>query len=400
MADRALADELRIAAGIALVDPDRSGRQCVAQTLVARAGEAKHAVGADRLVLSAEPGVAIFISANGRASRDVEETHLLLLAVGDRRPFGKRVKIEVAEPLAIGRLGPGLADRPTWRRRRRIRAAVARLVLTDGSRDQQGIGVAIFGAAIVGQSNPPLNVHPAVRLVEQGDIIGLPAEPGSQIGQGDGTRSRLSAFQRHRQGRTGTQILGNAIEDHSNRQPVVAKHLYPIADLEDDPAIGGKHPRAFPDLGAGRRIGSNKGDRLAHRLLDQGLRRKQVEIEILLDDADAVAGQAHRLRSNLGGDVGEFLARAAVRNVQLPAVLNQCQIVVVDRDRHIALRALRRRRDLVLSKRRYGKHQRQPEIMTHKQAPAGQGTEHVTLSHGCQAAQKSIWARAPMTSTL
>ena len=46
--DRALADELRIAAGVALVDPHRARRERIAEPLPARGREAQHGVGADR----------------------------------------------------------------------------------------------------------------------------------------------------------------------------------------------------------------------------------------------------------------------------------------------------------------------------------------------------------------
>jgi hypothetical protein len=41
--------------------------------------------------------------------------------------------------------------------------------------------------------------------------------------------------------------------------------------------------------------------------------RQQVEVEILLDDADAAAAQGHRLRLDLRRDVAEFLPAAAGR---------------------------------------------------------------------------------------
>ena len=53
------------------------------------------------------------------------------------------------------------------------------------------------------------------------------------------------------------------------------------------------------------------------------------------------AGQGHRLGADLGRDVGKFLARAAGRKFDLARVLNQREIVIVDGDRDVALRALR-----------------------------------------------------------
>ena len=171
-----------------------------------------------------------------------------------------------------------------------------------------------------------------------------------------GRRPARVALDSDRKGRPGAQILRHPIEDHPDRQAVVAKHLDPLADLEDDAAIGGEHPRPLARLGAGGGIGPDQGDRLADRLLHQRLGREQVEIEILLDDAEAVAGEGHRLGADLGRDVGKFLARAAGGEGDLPRVLHQREIVVVDGDRDLALRALRGRRDfgLDLGERRRG----------------------------------------------
>ena len=135
-----------------------------------------------------------------------------------------------------------------------------------------------------------------------------------------GRRPAALALDGDRQGRPGAQILGHPVEDDPDRQAVVAQHLDALADLEDDAAIGGEHPRPLARLGAGGGIGAHQGDRLADRFLHQRLGREQVEIEILLDDADAVAGQGHRLGPDLGGDVGEFLARAALRRCRAGGV--------------------------------------------------------------------------------
>ncbi len=156
------------------------------------------------------------------------------------------------------------------------------------------------------------------------------------------------ALQSDRKRRARAQILRHPIEDHPDRQAVVAKHLDALTDLEDDAAIGGEHPRLLASLRAGGGVDPDQGDGLADRFLHQRLGREQVEIEILLDDAEGVAGHGHRLGADLGRDVGEFLARAAGGDGDLPDVLNEREIVVVDGDRDVALGALRGRRDLGL----------------------------------------------------
>ena len=232
--------------------------------------------------------------------------------------------------------------------------------------DEQDVGVAVGRAAIVGEGDPALHVHPPGGLVEQGDIIGLPGKAGGEVGQGQRPRSAGLALHRYRQGRASAQILRHAVEDHPDRQAVVAQHLDPLADLQHDAAIGGEHPRPLAGLLPVRRIGPYQGDRLADRFLHQCLRRQQVEIEILLDDADVGAGQGDRLGADLRGDVGEFLPRAAGGDIELPGVLNQREIVVVDGDGDIALRALRRRRNLVLGRRRRGQEGKKQKPGTHE----------------------------------
>jgi hypothetical protein len=102
VADRAFADELRIAARIALVDADHARRERVAETLLARAGEAKDGGGAPRLLGRAEPGVAELVGAARRSAGHVEEAHLLRLLVGDRRALGQRIEVESPSRSRVG----------------------------------------------------------------------------------------------------------------------------------------------------------------------------------------------------------------------------------------------------------------------------------------------------------
>src|SRR3546814_13360938 len=85
--------------------------------------------------------------------------------------------------------------------------------------------------------HPALNVDRARRLVEQGDIVGLPAHAWRQVAQGYWPRSGARAFQCHRQGRAGAEVLGALVEDHADGTPVVAQHLDPLANLEDDAPV-------------------------------------------------------------------------------------------------------------------------------------------------------------------
>ena len=90
-------------------------------------------------------------------------------------------------------------------------------------------------------------------------------------------------------------------------RPSSRKHLDPVADLHHDAAVRGEDARALARFRAGGGIDPHQGDRLADGLLHQRGGRQQVEVEILLDDADAVARQGHGLGPDLRRDVGEFL---------------------------------------------------------------------------------------------
>ena len=71
--------------------------------------------------------------------------------------------------------------------------------------------------------------------------------------------------------------------------------------------------------------------------------RQEVEIEILLDDADVAGRQRHRLRPYLRRHILEFNALPAVLDVDLALVLHQRQIVGINRDRQGSVGGHRRR---------------------------------------------------------
>jgi hypothetical protein len=66
-----------------------------------------------------------------------------------------------------------------------------------------------------------------------------------------GRRPARFALDGHREGRARAQIFGDAIEDHAHRKAVIAQHFDPLADLEDDTAVRGEHPRLLAQLRAG-----------------------------------------------------------------------------------------------------------------------------------------------------
>src|SRR3546814_14180378 len=132
--------------------------------------------------------------------------------------------------------------------------------------------------------HPALNVDRARRLVEQGDIVGLPAHAWRQVAQGYWPRSGARAFQCHRPGRAGAEVLGDLVEDHADGKPAVAQHLDPPANQEDDAPVHGPHPRALPFPGAAGVRGADEGEKHPDPLSLQLVGRRKAEAESLLDD--------------------------------------------------------------------------------------------------------------------
>jgi hypothetical protein len=65
-------------------------------------------------------------------------------------------------------------------------------------------------------------------------------------------------------------------------------------------------------------------------LLHHLLRRQQVEVEVLLDDLDAVAAERDCLGTNARGHVLELEPRASGGEIERAHVLDQREILVVD----------------------------------------------------------------------
>ena len=332
--DSAFADELRCAARIAHIDADGPRGERIAEPAVARRAEGEHGIDALGFALRREPRVAIEIRLGGGRPGDVEKADLLGLCGRNRGALGERVEVEIAELFAVGGLGARLVAARRGRARGIARAIVV-LGAADRSGDEQRLGGGEGRAAGVVQRDPALDVELARLFIEQGDIIGLPAEPARQITERRRARPRRIAVERDRQGRARAQIGRQRREDHATGAAV--EHFDPAADLDDRAAIVGEHAGLLARLGAGRGVGADERDGLADRLVHQLLRREQVVIEILLDDTRARCLERDGLGADRGGDVGEVLATAAARERELARVLDQGEIVIVDRDRDVAL---------------------------------------------------------------
>ena len=180
-------------------------------------------------------------------------------------------------------------------------------------------------------------------------------------------------------------FVRHVVEDDARGEPVVAQDFDTIADLHHHAAVRSQDARALTRFRAVGGIDPHQRHRFADGLLHQRRGRQQVEVEILLDDADAVARQGHGFGADLGGDVREFLTRAARRQGQLAPVLNQRPILVVDGDRDIALSGVRWRRQHRLDRRLAGQWcgnepEAQQQNFVHDTSPELSGRQCYTIT--------------------
>src|SRR5690606_19561552 len=123
MTDAVLADELRVAGGIALIEPHRSRRQRVAKPALPARGERDLALHVDRLRIRTQPAHRAAIDLARCHALNVEEADLLGLIVGDRCALSDGVEVEIADLLAIGSLVARHRPCAGWRRWRQRPAA-------------------------------------------------------------------------------------------------------------------------------------------------------------------------------------------------------------------------------------------------------------------------------------
>jgi len=165
-----------------------------------------------------------------------------------------------------------------------------------------------------------LHVDLALGLVEPRDVIRFPAQPRRQIAQHRTATPSPRAVERNRQRRPRAQPRRHRVEDHANGKAVVAQHLDTLADPEHDAAIDREYGGALAHFQAVAGVGAHDGDLLADRLFHHRGRRKQVVIEILLDNRRTRRGERHRLGPDLGRDILEFVNRAPGGQIDLPRV--------------------------------------------------------------------------------
>ena len=284
--DRALADELRIAAFVLHVETQDAGGQLIAESGVSAGRKTVDALRALRRFRRPQPVIAIFVAVLGRHAMDIEEAHLLGLQIGDRGAFGQRVEIVIAQSLAAAAFRSRLLQVLTTDRHTKIVRLTCSDHLAWRAGDQQRLRVVIGGAAGIGQRHPPLHIDFAVALVVESDVVGLPAESRGQIAQSRAPSARVRADDADRKGGPCAQVVRHLVENDAHRQPVIAKHLDALADFQDHAAVGGKNQCLLARFSPGCGIHPHDGHFLADGLFHEFRGGQQVEIEVLLKDAD------------------------------------------------------------------------------------------------------------------
>ena len=324
----AFADKLRLPARIAHINAHSAGGQRVADPSNLCVRKLQHRRRALRFVRHTQPAISELISlARGHAC-GIEKAHLLGLGIGDRRPPVDGIDIEIADPLARS----GFGARHIAARVLHPALIISRPLLkrANVTRNEQRACIRERRAGRIVERNPALHVDFARRLVEQRDIIRLPSHARRQIAQRERPRPRTCRIERYGQRRSGAQIGRNRIIDDAVRA-IFAQRLDTTTDLKDNTAINRENLGAFAGLRAC--CGIDRGDRhhLPDRLPQKSVGRKQIIIEILLDDPEIGSVQRYGFRANLRRDIGKLDRRPAIGQRGLADVLNQREVIVIDR---------------------------------------------------------------------
>ncbi len=205
----------------------------------------------------------------------------------------------------------------------------------DVAGDELKLGMAIPGAAGVGQRHPALEFDTALVGRQFGDVIRRPGKPARQIVEFHRQLARRVAADLGDQGGARAQIGWHFGEDDAAGR----LGLDTVADLEHHAIGHAQHLGLLHGLLAGLGIGDDDAHGAAHRFLQQLFRRQQVEIEILLQHVELPAGgfQQRRFRLDMATDVDEGDIVLALDQGHDPPIAHEGQILVVDGDGHARL---------------------------------------------------------------
>ncbi len=332
MLDAVLADELRRTLAVARIDAHDAGRQGLAELTALVLEFQKHgglqllpdlAVAVPVVVLVAGQQV---LAAYRHGSRR-EQCQLLGLVVGNRgRP------LEAVEVVIHQRFLRRFGCLGTRRRGHRVgHLGLRRPHPVHRAGHQLQRRVVETGAAAVGQRDPAVEVEALALGRQVGDVVGLPRQTGCKVGQFDRLLA-ATGVEQDRERRPVAQVGRHAVESQPSRHTgfdAVRKAQYRALSRS-------QHRGTLAFFAVIGRMRTDHRHLAADVLFQQLLRRQQVEVEILLDQAQRLA--AHRTQQcGFGPHLRRhFAQREAIQaggQVDLAALLDQRQIVVVDGDR-------------------------------------------------------------------
>jgi len=337
MVDAILADELRVALPVPLVDADHALGQGHAEAFALVVEFDEHA-DLDLLADFADlPRVVVirtleqeFLSHRHPARR--HQRNLLGLVLRQRGGTLQRVEMVFKQRflLHVGSVGHFCRHGPR-RTRHRLRLAYP----VEVARHQLQLGVRIGRPALIGQRHPAVQVEPVVIGIQFGHIIRTPCQTGGQIGQLQVLQARRRVEQRDDQGRRIAQRVGYAGKRQSSRH---AGFDAAVGKLEYHAVVGRKHGSGFAGFHVGARMHAYDADLASDIFFEQLLRGQQIEIEILfLQPESGRIRQIAQLRGFRTHLRRHFAPRQLIEIASQPdppRILHQRQIVVVDRDRH------------------------------------------------------------------
>ena len=202
---------------------------------------------------------------------------------------------------------------------------------------QLQFGLAVGGAAGVGECDPAGNVELVFGGIEFHHVVGLPGQSAGQVAQLHGLLRCATIVQRHHQRGAVAQVGWHvAVDDASGYAGLDA-----LADFEYHTVVGRQHFCLLGGLDPGGRVGADDAHAASHVFFQQFLWRQQVKVKVLLLHRQATrragAAQQRGFGAHAGADVAKGQCRYARLELQFALVLDQGQVLVVDGDGHLLL---------------------------------------------------------------
>ena len=335
--DPVLADELLAAGGVGLVDADLALGQRQAEPVLLAVLDVevdadllvghRHAVRRAVVVLRAVIDQLLDHGhVGGRHQRE-----LLRLVILDRRAAVQRVEVVFEEALRLEVARRLLVRRRLGRDVHQARSAAPLHGTVDVARHELEGRVAIGGAAAVVDGDPARDVALRVGGIDDHHVVGLPRDAAREVRGLHALRPRDGVAQQPHERRLADEVF----RQRGQHETSIVAEVDLAVDLEDG-AGGGEQ------LGLQiRAVGVVEPHHAADVLLHELAAREQVELVVLLEDAQA-RGIGQRLemhggRIDLRRHVRELGLVPSRRQPRLAHVLHEPEVAVVDRHHHVRL---------------------------------------------------------------